>query len=144
MAQVGAERDALAAAVGQEHGRPALHDHQTEAGQGELFNDCRPDRGSVGEQAAGVETGMELVAGSQAAGRFAAFEYGHLAAGPGQHAGRGQTVVASADDDGVVFCVHNSPDTNNDFAANYPGAPMMPPPGWVADPHIHKPRKGVL
>ncbi len=28
-------------------------------------------------------------------------------------------------------------------AAIRPGAPMMPPPGWVADPHIHRSRIGV-
>src|SRR5438876_584124 len=30
------------------------------------------------------------------------------------------------------------------WLAILPGAAMIPPPGWVADPHIYKPSTGVL
>ena len=53
--------------------------------------------------------------------------------------GRGdEAVVASADDDDVglqaTFPLFQS--LSSSSAEMRPGAPMIPPPGWVADPHM--------
>ena len=46
--------------------------------------------------------------------------------------------------DDVVAATHNAPASRIDFAESCPEAPMMPPPGWVPEPHIQRPLIGVL
>ena len=80
-------------------------------------------------------------------------------AGPGQIGGGDQRVVAAADDDGVpgiagavrsaagLRSAHQAAlrrrDRRTSIAAIRPFAPMIPPPGWVAEPHSHRSRIGV-
>ena len=69
---------------------------------------------------------------------LAPLEHERLQAGLGQE-GRGrEAVVAAADDDDVGL--HATFPRSQSFrisrAAIRPGAPMMPPPGWVAEPHM--------
>ena len=57
--------------------------------------------------------------------------------------GRDQAVVAASDNDDVVARHYDLPPFSTASAAFRPGAPMMPPPGCVADPHIQDRRIGV-
>jgi hypothetical protein len=64
------------------------------------------------------------------------------ASGTGKLRGADEAVVAAAGDDGVV--AHPRPrDFRSSSAAMRPGAPMSPPPGWAAEPHIQRPCTGV-
>ena len=47
-----------------------------------------------------------------------------------------QTVVTTTDDDDVVLQTVFFQSFNNCKAPLRPGAPMMPPPGCVAEPHM--------
>ena len=53
--------------------------------------------------------------------------------GLGKIEGGCQAVVASTDDDDLT---HVRVSEMIFIAAFRPGAPMIPPPGWVAEPHI--------
>ncbi len=74
----------------------------------------------------------------------AAFEHERLESSFGQIEGGDQTVVSATDDDDVARFGHLAssghqaafPSFRISSAARRPGAPMMPPPGCVADPHI--------
>src|SRR5208283_5194643 len=75
----------------------------------------------------------------------AAFEHQRSEAGFGEVEGRDQTVMSATDDDHVAsfghvaFSGHQAfPSFRISSAARRPGAPMMPPPGCVADPHIYR------
>ena len=61
----------------------------------------------------------------------ARLEHERLHAAPREDGGRRQAVVPAADEDDVGHLRISS-------AALRPGAPMMPPPGCVADPHIYR------
>ena len=75
---------------------------------------------------------MELGRDRAAATRGARLEDNRLQAGAGQVERRRQPVVAAADDDDS----HARVSASILIAALRPGAPMMPPPGCVADPHM--------
>ena len=60
----------------------------------------------------------------------------------GQKTGDNQPVVTPSNDDNVARHAYR-PCPRMRRAAFRPGAPMTPPPGWVADPHIHRFRRGV-
>ena len=65
-----------------------------------------------------------------------------------------KAVVSAADDDRVVavglarsrhrYAAFRPRARRTSSAAIRPFAPMIPPPGWVADPHSHRSRTGVL
>ena len=64
--------------------------------------------------------------------------------------GRDEPVVAAADQDDVELLLRHQAALRPFFfslryssAAIRPGAPMIPPPGWVADPHIQSLSTGV-
>ena len=61
-------------------------------------------------------------------------EHERLQAAPREHGCRHQAVVAAADEDDVVRSSRAARRISS--AALRPGAPMMPPPGCVADPHM--------
>src|SRR5207249_5159134 len=67
---------------------------------------------------------------------------------PGQIRRADQPVVPGADDYGVILA-HPSAHAallrslSNSSAAILPGAPMMPPPGWVEEPQSQSPFTGV-
>ena len=68
-------------------------------------------------------------------------------AGPGEIRRGDEPVVAAADDDRVPGRRHQAArrprERSTSRAAIRPFAPMIPPPGWVADPHSHRSRTGV-
>jgi hypothetical protein len=73
----------------------------------------------------------------------AAFEDERLVSGFGEIKGGDQPVVAAADDDDIAgslwfAAIYAAPlmSFRISSAARRPGAPMMPPPGCVADPHM--------
>ena len=76
-----------------------------------------------------AEPRMELVGNRRAANDRTPLEHERLQATPREHSGRRQSVVPAADEDDVDHLRISS-------AAFRPGAPMMPPPGCVADPHM--------
>ena len=101
----------------------------------------------IGAQRAGgmrergtAKAGMKFLRDGGAADLRAALEYERLESGLGQIKCGDQTVVAATDDDDVarlrpsVYAAF--PSFRISSAARRPGAPMMPPPGCVADPHM--------
>ena len=97
----------------------------------------------------GGEPGRELPAAEDAADLIRTFQDRHPAAVLREQRGRHQPVVARADHDDVRAGGHPyaalppRPRPSTSSAAIRPGAPMIPPPGCVADPHIHRSRIGV-
>ena len=84
---------------------------------------------------------MKFLGDRRAAGLRAAFEHQRLESGFGQIEGGDQAVVAAADDDDVALVArpfYAAPlmSFRISSAARRPFAPMMPPPGCVADPHM--------
>ena len=122
----------------------------------EIADDRRaqpPDR--VGERRH-PRPGRELGRADGAADRLASLE--HDGPQPGlAEIGRGdEPVVPAADDDRVVpvgralvqrrhgQAAFRPRAFRTSSAAMRPFAPMIPPPGWVAEPHSHRSRTGVL
>src|SRR4029077_13855191 len=103
-----------------------------------------------------VEAGMEFFGNGTAAGEFAAFENQRLEPAPGQIECSDECVVPAADENYALTDGHDqfaalarAPDDFVTYAreagdhclrmtwlAMRPLAPMMPPPGCVAEPHI--------
>ena len=81
---------------------------------------------------------MNLFSYGDAAGNIAAFENQRSESGLCQIESSYQTIVSATDDDDAprFACHQRFHDVSIVFAAFSPGAPMMPPPGCVADPHI--------
>src|SRR5690348_10957222 len=92
---------------------------------------------------------MEFVGDCSAADLRAAFEHERLVSRFGQIECGNQPVVAAADDDYVALSISShgyaAPLTSFRIssAARRPFAPMMPPPGCVADPHMYRFLMGV-
>ncbi len=99
-----------------------------------------------------------------AAQPVAALEDEHPPAGPGEVRGGHERVVAAPDDDRLVAAgapsvgtpshvrrraarrhqaAFRPRDRSSSIAAIRPFAPMIPPPGWVDDPHSQRSRIGV-
>src|SRR5262249_56120983 len=87
-----------------------------------------------------AEAGMKFFGDGGAAGLGAALEDEWLESGFGEVEGGDQAVVTATDDDDVALVGHGyaAPFTSLRIssAERRPGAPMMPPPGCVADPHM--------
>ena len=83
------------------------------------------------------EAGGDLFRARAAANGVAwRFENERLEAGLREIGGAGEAIHASADDQHVVRRGHLRTSFRMRSAAFFPGAPMMPPPGCVADPHM--------
>ena len=99
----------------------------------------RKRSGRVGESGT-AEAGMKFLGDGGAAGLGAALEHQRFVSGFGQIESGDQAVVAAADDDDVAVVGSASScslEVFEDFErCQPPGPPMMPPPGWVADPHM--------
>ena len=76
-----------------------------------------------------AEAWVNLVSNRGAANAVTRFEHERLRTAAGEEGGRRQPIVASSDQDDVGHLRISR-------AAFLPGAPMMPPPGCVAEPHI--------
>ena len=129
------------------------HEAHAVALEVEVTPDRRAQPADVVGQGRHVRTGCELGRRRGATDDVSPLEdeRAHPAAG---EVGRGdEAVVAAPDDDGVVALpAPFAPATQAAFrprarstssAAIRPFAPMIPPPGWVAEPHSHRSRTGV-
>src|SRR5687767_11908012 len=98
-------------------------------------------------------TGRDLVGDGRAADDGTPLQDQRLISSARQVEGGNQAVVAGADDHDL-FHGQSSGDAIHSYfpppaslsiliAAFLPGAPMIPPPGWVADPQTYKFRTGV-
>ena len=103
---------------------------QALAVQAEVARHIRAQGDRMGQRGH-THAGRELVRDGTAAHLVACLEHQRAEARLGQVRRAHQPVVAGADDDRAA---HDFPST--DSAALRPGAPMMPPPGCVAEPHM--------
>ena len=95
-----------------------------------IAGDVVPDDARVCERGS-AKAGMDLVRDRAAPDFAAPFEHERLAARTREIGRRHQPVVARADDDRP-----HARSCRTACAALRPGAPMMPPPGCVAEPHM--------
>ena len=129
-----------AAAVGERRENAGLGlDHlQPARGQAQLVRDRGAQRAGEMGDGGRAEAGVELLGDGGAPDHVAPLEHQGLAAVAGEQPRRHQAVVPAADDHHVA--AHRSFPRFQSFrissAASRPGAPMIPPPGWVADPHM--------
>src|SRR5207249_802380 len=105
-----------------------------------VAHDVRADRsGGVRERRA-AEAGMKFFGDGGSAGLRAPFENERLESGFRKVERGDEAVVTASDDDDVALVGHGyaAPLTSLSIssAERRPGAPMMPPPGCVADPHM--------
>ncbi len=93
------------------------------------------------------ESGVEFLQRREPPQNRPPLEKEHLPARLPEESGRRQAVVASPDHDDVVPHPFPFPQIalalRSSRAAFAPGAPIIPPPGWVAEPHIQRFRTGV-
>ena len=136
-----------AAWIGREHQRPPvrryrdqsrirMHKRHSATLELHVAHDRRPQRSKrVCERRAPI-TRRELLARGAAADDMPALEDKRFPAGFGEIESRDQSVMARADDDGVGHGYFFAVSLMMRMAAFRPGAPMMPPPGCVAEPHM--------
>src|SRR5688500_9670629 len=84
---------------------------------------------------------MELAGDGAATDSVACFKDERLQSGLGEIKRRREAVMPAADDDDISHALVSARIL---VAALRPGAPMMPPPGWVAEPHMYRLSIGVL
>src|SRR5437763_11363017 len=99
-------------------------------------------------QGRAAKSRMEFICNRGPANLRAAFEHEWFESSLGQIKGGDQPVVTAADDDDIPLASarhYAAPLTSLRIsnAARRPFAPMMPPPGWVADPHMYRFLMGV-
>src|SRR5271165_6631523 len=91
---------------------------------------------------------MKFLRNRAAADHRPAFQHERLESSFGEIEGGDQPVVPCTEDGDVALFGHRYFVPLECFrissAANRPGAPMMPPPGCVAEPHIHRFLIGLL
>ena len=129
--RIGPERERRAALAQRQHADRRAHELEAVALELELRDDGRPQ-----------PTDRRHDAVQDAAGALAALDDHDPAARPRELGGADEPVVAAAGDDDVVAHPRLR-DRRCSSAAMRPGAPMRPPPGWAAEPHIHRPWTGV-
>src|SRR3984957_14575921 len=88
---------------------------------------------------------MKFFCNGRAAHLGAAFEHQWFESGFGEIEGGDQPIVSTTNDNDVACLGHMSwfghqaaPSFRISSAARRPGAPIMPPPGCVADPHMYR------
>ena len=129
-----------AASVGQgsEDARLGLDDLQAPRREAQLFRHGGTQRAGEMGDGGGAESPVELLGDGGAPDDVAPLEHERLEPALGQQGGRHQAVVPGPDDHHVA--AHRAFPRFQSFrissAASRPGAPMIPPPGWVAEPHI--------
>jgi hypothetical protein len=142
------ERQRRAVGLRREHPHLGLDRHEALPHQSEIV-DHGPSQAADGvHDPGGSETRRELDRVEDPACPVASLEAETLPAGLRQVRRRHEAVVARPDDHGVVSRRHATlpfPERapRSSSAAIRPGAPMIPPPGWVAEPHIHRSLIGV-
>src|SRR5438034_5185802 len=122
------------------YARFGLNNFKTVFRQLEIGYDIREQRtGGVG-QCGTAETGMNLFSSCQTSQHFAAFQDECLQSCLRQIARRDESIMTATDNDDVVLFGHLVYSRFQSFssckAALRPGAPITPPPGCVAEPHM--------
>ena len=117
--------------IGRNHRKPVFLELQ-------LCGDLREQRTGAMQDRRTEKTPMELFGDRDATNDFTPLEYQRSETGLREIARGHQSVVARSDDDDSRSPAHHQLFHSRRifFAALRPGAPMMPPPGCVADPHI--------
>ncbi len=107
-------------------------------GELELLGDARQERPRRVEHGGAAKPGVNFLGHRAPAHDVARLEHQRLDAGAREHGRRDQAIVAGSDDDDVSLAAraHYEWSPRMRFAALRPGAPMIPPPGCVADPHM--------
>src|SRR5690606_5810950 len=129
------ERERRAVGLGREEGDRRVAQLETVHLQEEGAHDF------VLEQAGGLGAGVYAVAGEDgfrrrgAAEHVTRFKHGYAQAAAREHRRRGQPVVARPNHQYVDLLGHSQLSLRISSAASLPGAPMIPPPGWVPEPH---------
>ena len=108
-----------------------------------VADDVRADRACRVSQGRAAKARMEFVGDRSPADLRAAFEHERLESSLRQIKSGDQPVVTAADDDDIPLAIgrhYAAPLTSLRIssAARRPFAPMMPPPGCVADPHMYR------
>src|ERR1700687_5300569 len=105
-----------------------------------VASDVGAERAGVMRERGAAEAGMKVFGDGRAAYLGAAFEHQRFESCFGEIEGGDQTIVSATDDDHIARFGHWAYATFPSFkissAARRPGAPRMPPPGCVADPHM--------
>ena len=132
---VAEQAEAAPVRVRREDARLRQRPLQPVAREVERRDELRPQRTGRVRDRRGPEAGMELLRDRRAADRLATLDHDRLEAALREERRRGEPVRAAADHDDVGL--HRAAPTSfsTSSAASRPGAPMIPPPGCVADPH---------
>ena len=136
---IGVKSERAAVGIGREDADGRFKFLQAVAGELHVFNDFGQGRTAGMGDGGTFETGMKFLGDGGAADDVAAFEDERLVAFFREVESGDERVVAAAENDDVALCGHASvlPESFRiSSAARRPGAPMMPPPGWVAEPHM--------
>ena len=131
------EGQRLPAAQQRSRQRGRFHPVETGRAEAQVREDLTPEQPRVLRGHADAAPGKQLFRRGGAAHRATTFQHEDLPLLAGEPGCRHQCVVAASHDDRVVLLhptpLPRSPDTTP--AASFPGAPMIPPPGCVPDPH---------
>ena len=104
-----------------------------------VAQDVRANRSSSVRQRRAAEARMKLLGDRCPSSLRAPFQHQRLESSLGKIEGGNEAVVAATDDDDVALLAHYAAPLTSlriSSAESLPGAPMMPPPGCVADPHM--------
>ena len=82
-----------------------------------------------------LESREDLFRDGGAAHDLAPFQDENAESGPAKVGGGDEAVVARSDYDGIVPHRHRGRSPRIRNAASRPDAPVIPPPGWVPEPH---------
>ena len=137
-AHVSPQGEAAALRHGREQPRLGLDEAQPTVAQVEVLDHGGAQGTEEVGDGRGLEPGMELLRDRRPAQDLAALEHEGGESSAGEQGRRHQPVVPAPDDDDVRL--HATLPFFQSFkssrAAMRPGAPMIPPPGWVAEPHM--------
>jgi len=124
-----------------EEARLGLNDVEIESFELQVASDVSAERSERVRKRGGPKAGMKFLGDGAAAEIFAAFEDGGLEAAFGKIESGDERVVTAADENNFLSEGHGQLAAFFQFfrmtwLAMRPLAPMMPPPGWVAEPHM--------
>ncbi len=146
LAAVAGDQDAGAAGFGEQH-RRRVAEGEALALEAQLRRRARRHAALVVEDAGHPVAGVELDHARQPADRAAPLEHHDAASRAGQPRRGGQAVLPAAHDDDIDCRRGHRRYTARPWsiarAQRAPGAPMMPPPGWVPEAHIQRSSIGV-
>ncbi len=119
-----------------EHPHPRLQPLDPVPFELELARHLRKQRPRAVQHRGAMISGVDLLGHGAPAHDGPRLEHQRLHASARQHGRGDQAVVPRSDDDDVVRRAHHFCSARMRAAALRPGAPMIPPPGCVADPHM--------